>query len=215
LWLLLLNLPQPIEYDESAWIAYREVNELFADKIAEVAKPGDLVWVHDYQLCLVPQMLRDRGLACPIGFFLHVPFSSWETYRMLPRREEIIQGMLGADVLGFHSYQHVDEFRRACLRILDVESEPEAIPLPAHTVRLVVRPVGVDPEHIQTLASSETAQKELAELRARLHVEHVILGVDRLDATKGIPHKLLAFEQLLARHPQWHNRVVLMQIASP
>src|SRR5690606_12184739 len=110
---------------------------------------GDEVWIHDYQLALVPELLRKRGLACPIGFFLHIPFPSAQTYRSLAVRDEILHGMLGADLIGFHSYEYVSHFRAACLRVLGAESDPGAVRLPSHQVQLGVLPIGIDPSEVE------------------------------------------------------------------
>jgi trehalose 6-phosphate synthase/phosphatase len=215
LWPLFHHLPQSVEFEPRSWACYRRVNERFADAIAAQARPTDIVWVHDYHLCLVPELLRQKGLTCPIGFFLHIPFPSWDAYRTLPVREEILRGMLGADVLGFHCYGYIDEFRRACLRILDLNSEPDAVHLPSHTVHLEELPIGIDAERVGALAQSEDCQAALSGLRQRFAGCRIVLGVDRLDPAKGLPQKLLAFEQLLEERPQWRERVVLIQVAAP
>lgn len=215
LWPLYHNLPERLTYDRTAWRQYRSVNEQFADAVCAVARPGDTVWVHDYQLSLVPQMLRARGLDCAIGYFLHIPFPSSETYRSLPVREEILEGVLGADLIGFHSYEYVSHFRSSCLRVLGLESDPEAIHLPSHTARLGTMPIGIEPGELEQMAATEEAMAELRALRERFRGKQVIVGVDRLDYTKGIPQKLLAFEELLDNNPELRDRVVLVQVASP
>ena len=118
------NLTDRTHFDRDAWKSYQRVNRMYADAISRLASPGDLIWVHDYQLGLLPEMLRDRGLGCAIGFFLHIPFPSSETYRTLPVNEEILRGLLGSDLIGFHSYDYGSHFRLACLRVLGLESEP-------------------------------------------------------------------------------------------
>jgi trehalose 6-phosphate synthase/phosphatase len=215
IWPLFHGLPERVTYDRAAWRSYKQVNEIFADEICKRVSPGDTVWVHDYQLALVPQLLRERGLDCAIGFFLHIPFPSAETYRTLPVREEILRGLLGADLIGFHSYEYVSHFRSSCLRILGLESEPETIFMPTHAARLGVLPIGIDPDELEQLANTDEARAELRTLRERFRGKKIICGVDRLDYTKGIPQKLLAFEELLRTHPRLRNRVVLLQIASP
>jgi trehalose 6-phosphate synthase/phosphatase len=214
-WPLLHNLTERSYYDPEGYAAYRKVNEMFADAIAEQARDGDLIWVHDYQLCLVPQLLRQRKLTCAIGFFLHVPFPSAETYRTLAPREEILRGMLGADFIGFHTYEYVSHFRSACLRVLGVESDFDTVHLPGRNVRLGAQPIGIDPAEIAALCASREARQELAELIGSYPGKRIIVGVDRLDYTKGIPDKLRAFEELLRKNPRWRERAVLIQIAAP
>ena len=194
LWPLLHNLQEHSRFELSAWRAYERVNEAFADAIAEAAGPNDVVWVHDYQLTLVPEMLRRRGVTCPIGFFLHIPFPSAETYRTLPVREEVLRGMLGADLVGFHTYEYVSHFRSACLRVLGFESEMETITVSGRQVRLGVLPIGIDPGELQRLAETPEGRQEYASLHNAYSGKKLIVGVDRLDYTKGIVEKLLAFE---------------------
>jgi len=215
LWPLFHNLPDRATYDRAAWHHYRAVNGRFADAVAEIAEPGDTIWVNDYQLALVPQMLRERKVDCAIGFFLHIPFPSSETYRTLPVRDEILNGILGANLIGFHTYEYVSHFRNACLRILGIESDPEAIHKPSHSARLGVLPIGIEPGEIAALCETEEARSELRSLRARFAGKQVIVGVDRLDYTKGIPQKLLAFEALLEANPDLRDRVALVQVAAP
>lgn len=215
LWPLFHNLSDRSHFDRAAWRAYERANAMFADEIMRRAKPGDVVWVHDYQLALVPELLRRRGLTCPVGFFLHIPFPSAETYRSLPVRDEILRGMLGSDLIAFHTYEYVSHFRNACLRVLGVESEPKALRLPSHRVNLEVLPIGIDPAEVRDLSGSPEAALECATLRETYHGKSIVAGVDRLDYTKGIPQKLLAFEELLRAHPKLRDRVVFVQIAAP
>ncbi|RMG20764.1 MAG: bifunctional alpha,alpha-trehalose-phosphate synthase (UDP-forming)/trehalose-phosphatase [Deltaproteobacteria bacterium] len=215
LWPLFHGMPDRVTYDRSAWHRYQAVNERFAAAALERARPGDLIWVHDYQLALVPKLLRSRGFSGPIGFFLHIPFPSSETYRTLPVREAVLEGMLGADLIGFHTYEYVSHFRNACLRVLGIESDPDTIHLPTHVAELAVLPIGIDPEEIRHLAESPPAQRAYRRLLDAHRGKTLIVGVDRLDYTKGIPQKLLAFEELLRRRPELCEKVVLIQVASP
>ena len=215
LWPLLHGLPSRARFVRREWEVYRRVNERFADAIKEVVGPGDVVWVHDYQLALVPEMLRARGVHCAVGYFLHVPFPSAEIYRSLPARAEILSGLLGADLIGFHDYSYVRHFRSACLRVLGLESEAESLRHRSRTVSFGVLPIGIDPDEIDRMREGEVANAELAQLTESYAGKKLVVGVDRLDYTKGIPEKLLAFEELLTNHPQWRERVVLVQVAAP
>ncbi|UCD23371.1 MAG: bifunctional alpha,alpha-trehalose-phosphate synthase (UDP-forming)/trehalose-phosphatase [Gemmatimonadota bacterium] len=215
IWPLFHNTSGRLKFDRAAWYQFTDVNEQFAAAVRRVARPGDTIWVHDYQLALLPQMLRASKLECPIGFFLHIPFPSHETYRTLPAREEILHGMLGADLIGFHTYEYAQQFRSSCLRVLGLESERETIALPGHLAHLGVHPIGVDPEEIAAFSQLPEVRDQFEGLRSRFRTKKVILGVDRLDYTKGIPEKLLAFEEFLGRNPQWQTKVVLVQVASP
>jgi trehalose 6-phosphate synthase/phosphatase len=215
LWPLFHALPTPMQVASGAWQSYQRVNERFADALAAEARPGDTIWIHDYQLALVPQLLRRRDVDCAIGFFLHIPFPASETFRTLPVREEILRGILGANYIGFHSYEYVGHFRSSLLRILGVDSELEHVALPTHHIRLGALPIGIEPEEIEELAARPEVVAEYEELRRRYQGRKVVLGVDRLDYTKGLPQKLLAFEELLERNPDLAEKVVFIQVAAP
>ncbi len=215
LWPLFHNLPDRSRFDLSGWNSYQTVNQMYAEAICKIAKPGDAVWIHDYQLSLVPEMLRQAGLNCPIGFFLHIPFPSAETYRTLPVSEALLRGMLGADLLGFHAYEYVSHFRMACLRVLGIESDPDELITQSRTVKLSVLPIGIDPAEIAEMLTLREAVEQQAEIERTYAGKRVVVGVDRLDYTKGIPEKLLAFEELLRAHPKWRGKVVLIQVAAP
>ncbi len=215
LWPLFHNLTDRSHFDDSAWQSYKTVNQKFADEIAAIAAPGDAVWVHDYQLARVPELLRRKGHRGPIGFFLHIPFPSAETYRTLPVRGSILRGLLGANLVAFHAYEYVSHFRHAVLRVLGIESDPEEIRLSSHRVQLAALPIGIDPGEIDELAATREALAERAAVERAYVGKKVIVGVDRLDYTKGLPQKLGAFEELLRAHPEWQDRVVLIQIAAP
>lgn len=215
LWPLFHALPTPVQIAHGSWQRYVEVNRRFADTIAAEARPGDTIWIHDYQLALVPHMLRRLELDCAIGFFLHIPFPASETFRTLPVREEILRGMLGSTFLGFHAYEYISHFRTSVLRILGVDSDPEHIAMPTHHARLGALPIGIEPAEITEVARRPEVVAEYEELRRRYQGRKVILGVDRLDYTKGLPQKIVAFERLLEEHPELREKVVFIQIAAP
>ncbi len=215
LWPLFHGLVERSHYSPSSWKAYQRVNALYADEICRQARSEDVVWVHDYQLCLLPEMLRERGLTCPVGFFLHIPFPSSELYRTLPVRETVLRGILGADLVGFHAYEYVGHFRKACLRVLGLESGTESLRIGSRDVRFTVQPIGIDPADVDTLSQTTDAVEELAALQAAHRGKKIVVGVDRLDYTKGIPEKFRAFEELLRSAPKWRQRAVLIQVAAP
>ena len=211
---LLDQIPLRVEH----WESYVVANERFADAIAEHHREGDVVWVHDYQLMLVPRMLRERVPGARIGFFLHIPFPSDEVFAALPVREALLRGVLGADLVGFHTSAYARHFGRAVQRTLALD--PDSLERPtriAHggmTTRVGVFPMGVDAADLAERAEHFEVKTTLARLRPA-DGEALLLGVDRLDYTKGIPRRLLAFQQLLARHPELHGRVRLVQVAVP
>ncbi len=195
--------------------AYRRVNQRFADVICDLAEPGDAVWVHDYHLMLLPRMLRDRGLDVRIGFFLHIPFPADETFRILPQRVEILRGLLGADLIGMHTYDYTYNYLRSVRRILGIESHAGTVRMRDHNVRVEAHPLGIDTDEFREKAYSENAERFLTQLKRTIGDRQVILGVDRLDYTKGLLLKLQAFERLLERSPRWAERVLFMQLAVP
>jgi trehalose 6-phosphate synthase/phosphatase len=193
---------------------YRSVNERFADVVATLHEPGDLVWIHDYQLTLVPYLLRRRIPDAKIGFFLHIPFPSSDVFRTLPHREAILEGLLAADLVGFHTAAYMRHFASAVQRILGKPVEIDRITHEGRDVHVGVFPMGIDARAFATTATSPAVLKEAFSLQ-RSSDEKLLLGIDRLDYTKGIPRRLLAFERLLERHPEWRGNVRFVQIAVP
>jgi trehalose 6-phosphate synthase/phosphatase len=215
LWPLFHYLLDRVPADSQNWEAYRAVNERFAEAIAAQVRPGDVVWVHDYQLMLVPAMLRRRLPKATIGFFLHIPFPAADLLRILPWREPLLKGMLGSDLVGFHTLTYRNHFAAAVRRVLGLANTGDTIHAAAREVRLGVFPMGVDTAHLQALSSAEDVNEEVAHSRQELGTERMLLGIDRLDYTKGMSHRLLAFERMLEREPQLRGRVRLVQVAVP
>ncbi len=197
-WPILHYMPNYMRYDPAWWEYYRDANQRFADKVLELARPGDLVWVHDYQLMLVPEMLNRAMPELKIGYFLHTPFPSFETFRCHPKRNELVAGMLGADLIGFHTFGYLRHFRSTVLRLLGIESEIAQIRTQTgHAVALGVFPIGINgPKFEATLGSPEFRQR-VAEMRAADGDKRIILSVERMDYTKGILHRIEAIERFL------------------
>ena len=215
LWPLFHYLLDRIPAHSQEWEVYREVNEKFAEAVAKVWQPGDLVWVHDYQLVLVPRLLRARIAGATIGFFLHIPFPASEVFRILPWREQLLEGMLGADLVGFHTFTYRSHFSSAVLRILGIPTQGDRIFADGREIRLGVFPIGVDANAFNKLAEDPEVQEEAAQIRTKAGGERLLVGIDRLDYTKGIPRRLLAFERLLEREPHYRSKVRLVQVAVP
>ena len=203
------ELPLEIEGFED----YERVNRRFAEAVVEQHRPGDLIWVHDYQLMRVPALIRERIPDARIGFFLHIPFPSSETFRILPQRERVLEGLLGADLVGFHTAAYVRHFSSSVLRITGSWTNVDRIPWRGREVRLGVFPMGVDAARWSELAGEPGVVQEIQSLRAG--PQRLLVGIDRLDYTKGIPRRLLAYEQLLVRHPELREQVRLVQVAVP
>ena len=216
LWPLLHGFPSRVAFDPASFHAYEDANRRFADAIVERLRPDDLVWVQDYQLLLVPSLVRERRPDARIAFFLHVPFPAPETFRILPQREALLRGLLGADVLGFQTYEHLGAFRRTLLAVLGLESRMDRVEVDGRMVHLEARPIGLavdEWEHLMAFDGRVAAR--VRELRAGHRGRHLIIAVDRLDYTKGIPERLRAFRRLFAAHPERRGRVTLIQVAVP
>ena len=214
LWPLFHYLLEQVPLQVSDWDGYVEANAAFADVVAAHYRPGDLIWVHDYQLLLLPGMLRERLPAARIGFFLHIPFPSEELFRTLPRRDRLLEGVLGADLVGFHTPAYLRHFATSLTDILGHSVEIDRVQLPGREVRLGVFPMGVDASAFATLAGDPAVQAEAQAIRGDGSMR-ILVGVDRLDYTKGIPRRLLAFERMLELHPELRERVRLVQVAVP
>ncbi len=215
LWPLFHYFTTHCRYDSSEWETYKKVNQMFCRRLLEVVRPDDMIWVHDYHLLLLPEMLRREVPDATIGFFLHIPFPSMEIFRNLPWREEILQGILGADLIGFHTYDYTRHFLSCVLRILGKEQLYGQVIADNRMIKVDTFPMGIDAEKFSTAASSPTVIKESELLRKKLKTEKIILSVDRLDFTKGIPERLKAYELFLDRNPQWHGRVTFVMLCVP
>lgn len=216
LWPVFHNFPSQLNFDPDDWNAYVEANRIFCKAVVDRHQPGDLVWVHDYHLMLLPQMLRHELPDAAIGFFLHIPFPSGEIFPILPRREDLLQGLLGADLAAFQTHGHLQQFRSALLRVLGVESKINEVPIGARVVRLEALPIGIAPEeYTGLLASNEATARYYAEWVERYKGRKVLLAVDRLDYTKGVPERLRTYGRLLKSSPELKDKVILIQIAVP
>lgn len=197
------------------WADYYCMNQKFANKIIEIYKPGDIVIVHDYFLMLLPSMLRQRIPNMYISFFLHSPFPSSEFLRCLPRRKEVLEGVLGANLIGFQSYSYSRHFLSCCTRILGFPSDTLGIDAYGTRVQVGVFPIGVDAAKVETLAWTAAVTEKYNALKKMYAGKKIIVGRDRLDSVRGVAQKLQAFERFLEMYPEWRERVVLIQVTSP
>ena len=188
-----------MRYAEEEWEAYEQVNRRFADAILEKAGQNDIVWVHDYHLMLVPAMLRSSRPDLRIGFFFHTPFPSSEVFRCHPRRSELLEGVIGADLVGFHTFGYMRHFRSSVLRLLGLESEWGTILHGNHLTSLGVFPIGINAQSFTKELESEPFHKKKGEIARNWHGKRIVLSVERLDYTKGILHRLDAIELFLSR----------------
>lgn len=202
-------------YNATEWESYKKVNEKFCRRLQEVVKPGDLIWIHDYHLMLLPAMLRKEMPDATIGFFLHIPFPSFEVFRYLPWREEILTGMLGADLIGFHTYDYTRHFLSSVLRIRGKDQTYGQVIADNRIIKVDTFPMGIDAQRYIDASTSEKVQKEVKSLQNKLGTEKIIISVDRLDFTKGIPERLKAFEKFLERYPNFHGKVTYVMLLVP
>src|SRR5690606_13844312 len=192
IWPLYHDAVRPAQYHRAWWASYVEVNRLFAAAAIAEAAPGAIVWVHDYHLQLVPKMIRDQRPDLRIGFFLHIPFPPQELFAQIPWRRQILEGMLGARAVGFQTEVGARNFAILCRRYAGAEGTRDRIVLNGHVSRIGAFPISIDTQHYSRLAASKETRRRAARIRARLgNPRRVLLGVDRLDYTKGIDVRLL------------------------
>ncbi|OKL56436.1 Alpha,alpha-trehalose-phosphate synthase [Talaromyces atroroseus] len=220
LWPLLHYHPGEIVFDESAWDSYKKANALFAETIANEAQNGDLVWVHDYHLMLLPQLLRERlrdlgKKNIKIGFFLHTPFPSSEIYRVLPVRADLLRGVLHCDLIGFHTFDYARHFLSSCTHILNLNTTPNTVLFKNQSVAVGAFPIGIDPDKFLEGLKNSNVQSRISRLESKFQGMKLMVSVDRLDYIKGIPQKLHALEVFLSNHPEWVGQVVLVLVAVP
>lgn len=210
------NEPTNGKSAQKAYEYYEKMNRAFADAIIAVYKPGDIVIIHDYQLLLLPRLLHDRIPAMYIGFFLHIPFPSNEYYRCLSKRTQILEGILGSNLIGFQAYSYSRHFASCCSRILDTESAPAAVDFAGVHSSIDVFPIGINAKTtLQSAFGSPAIEDKITALQELYRDKKIIVGRDRLDSVRGVVQKLQAFELFLERHPEWHGKVVLIQVTSP
>lgn len=215
IWPLFHHFTQYAEFDREMWDAYVRVNRVFCDAVLRLARPGDTIWVQDYHLMLLPAMLREQIPDATIGWFLHIPFPSSEIFRMLPWRREVLEGLLGADLIGFHTYDYARHFLGSCRRLLGTEEQAGRIMSGARQVLVDAFPMGIDYERYRDAARTPAGRAEAERIGVRTGVCKVVLSIDRLDYSKGIPDRLRAFDAFLERYPEWQGRVTLMCVAVP
>jgi trehalose 6-phosphate synthase/phosphatase len=215
LWPLFHYFNQYVIFDEHLWQVYKKVNRKFAKEVLAHAQPGDTIWIQDYQLLLLPQMIREEVPDSNIGFFNHIPFPSYEAFRMLPWRKEILEGMLGSDLIGFHTYDDMRHFLSCVNRLAGISNSHGEVIVGSRKVIVDSFPMGIDYErYAASAASPETLEKEV-KYRTSLNYENLMLSIDRLDYSKGIPQRLLAFERFLTENPEFKERVSILMVVVP
>ncbi len=215
LWPNFHYFPQYINYKESYWDAYQNVNRKFCNELEKYVEDGDTVWIHDYQLLLLPQMIREKYPELSIGYFNHIPFPSYEMFRMLPWRKELLNGLLGADLVGFHTYDDMRHFLSSASRLAAKSVKEQHVQNGERIVLVDSFPMGIDYQKYEnSAAENETILQENL-FRMSLQNKRVILSIDRLDYSKGIPQRLKAFEKFLKKHAEFRNKVSLVMLVVP
>ncbi len=214
IWPLFHYFTEHAVFKNELWDAYRKVNQIFCDEIIPQLGKKDKIWIHDYQLMLLPQMIREKVPDAQIGFFLHIPFPSFELIRLLPWRNEILEGMLGADLIGFHEYDYVRHFLSSIYRIAGFEHMLSELVVGDRLVRVDAFPMGIDYEKYAHGMELPEVKKEIKKITTNKSVR-IIASVDRLDYTKGILKRLEAFDWFLTKNPTYHEKVSLVVIAVP
>ncbi|HSX05802.1 MAG TPA: bifunctional alpha,alpha-trehalose-phosphate synthase (UDP-forming)/trehalose-phosphatase [Candidatus Saccharimonadales bacterium] len=214
IWPLFHNLP--LETPRARfWQSYRQVNQLFADETLRLCKPGSTIWVHDYQLMLVPQLLRRAGRDDKIGFFLHIPFPATSLLQTIPDAKRLLRGMLGADLVGFHTPSYGQDFLACCDALLGLSGHKQRVLVGSRPVSVAEFPMGIDYARFAAATQQPGKRGAMRELHRRYGNRKVIVTVDRLDLTKGLVERMRAYQQLLRQHPSFRGKVVMAMIVAP
>lgn len=215
LWPLFHYFQSTARYSDAYWQSYQEVNQLYLDATVSVTQSTALIWIHDYHLMLLPQLVRDNLPRTSIGFFLHIPFPSFEIYRLLPQRREILRGILGADLVSFHIYDYGRHFISSCQRLLGSKVTNDTVEYDGRIVKIGANPIGLDYKRYREILGSKEFMRDSKKLRETYKGQKLIVSVDRLDYTKGVIDRLQAFELLLREHPEYTGNITLIMVAAP
>ncbi|HEY6953989.1 MAG TPA: bifunctional alpha,alpha-trehalose-phosphate synthase (UDP-forming)/trehalose-phosphatase [Flavisolibacter sp.] len=212
LWPLFHYFPSLVEYRKEFFKDYKRINQQFADAIRQAYEPGDVIWIHDYQLMMVSDMLRRVLPDATIGFFLHIPFPSYEIFRLLPRewKQQILQGVMGADLIGFHTHDYGQHFIQSVKMILQVDSQFNTVYYGNRMVRIDQFPIGIDYKKFRDACIDETVVGICTRIEENFYNQKIIFSVDRLDYTKGISYRLSGFEHFLENHPEFREKIVFI-----
>jgi trehalose 6-phosphate synthase len=215
LWPLLHSMPELMTFDRRNAQAYRAVNQRFTDALVPMLTPGDMIWVHDYHLMCMPAMLREQGVAMPIGFFLHIPFPSPDVLASVPEAGALVRDLMAADLIGFQTENDLENFAEAAVRLGDAQKLPGGwLSVKGHRVRLGAFPVEIEAHEFAHMAEDAWRSVPTERLRRSLAGQQLILGVDRMDPTKGLPQRLAGYRRLLETREHVHRRVTFLQIAA-
>lgn len=217
LWPLFHYYPMLTSFDEKFWQSYQSINEVFMRTLVDIIQPDDTIWIHDYHLLLLPGMIRKKFPMVKIGFFLHIPFPSYEVFRLLPKkwRERILSDLLGADLIGFHTHEYTQYFLHCVQRLLGLEHNMGNLLVGHRMVKADTFPMGINFTKFNEAGKIKEVANETEALKKSLKGLKAVLSIDRLDYTKGIINRLLGYEKFLENHPEWNNKVTLLLIIVP
>jgi trehalose 6-phosphate synthase/phosphatase len=212
IWPLFHYFPTLTEYKKQFFDAYLKVNKLFADRIIEIMEPDDVIWVHDYQLTILPHMLREANAEVTIGFFLHIPFPSYEIFRLLPKdwKSTILQGMLGADLVGFHTYDYARYFINSAKLVLGIDTHYNNLQFENRLVKADLFPIGIDYKKFKEASEDKEVIAYKDDLAKKFGDQKIVFSVDRLDYTKGLNFRLEGYQDFLERYPEWRGKVIFI-----
>lgn len=216
IWPLFHYFPQYAVYDKKFWNSYKEVNEKFSKIVLEIARSDDIIWIHDYHLMLLPKLVREKLPKVQIGFFLHIPFPSSEIFRLLPWRNEIIEGLLGSDLVGFHTFDYVRHFAESVRRIIGIEHHLGKFTADQRPIKTDVFPMGIDFEKYSKAPQKDIVKEKVKRINKIIGSGYtLILSIDRLDYTKGITQRLEAYKLFLEKNPKYREKVIFYIIVVP
>lgn len=215
LWPIFHYMSTYAQYEQQYWDYYQQVNEKFKDAVLALAEPGDIIWIHDYQLLLLPNLLRNELPDSSIGFFQHIPFPSFELFRLIPWRAELLNGMLGSDLIGFHTYDDVRHFTSSATRILPIQTTANVIHKEDRNITIDAFPMGIDNDKFNSLTKDPKVIQSKEEFNDIVGENKIILSIDRLDYSKGILQRLMAFDKVLADNPKYIDKISLHMIVVP
>ena len=218
LWPLFHYFPDKVVYNQEYWVAYKQANELFCEALLQIVKDEDIIWVHDYQLMLLPKMIREKFPLLSIGYFLHIPFPSFELFQTLPSKwsDQLLNGLLGANLIGFHTFDYSRNFLRCVFRMLGYEQSLGQLNVKNRLVKIETFPMGIDFTKFYTAAQHNPVIRQMRQqLTEQLANVKIIFSIDRLDYSKGILQRLQGYEKFLEMYPQWNEKAVLVLVVAP
>lgn len=217
IWPLFHYFPSYVDFEPRTFESYEEINRIFCERILEILQPGDIVWVHDYHLMLLPGMIRKKAPDATIGFFLHIPFPAFDVFRLMHDdwKEKIIHGLLGADLIGFHTHEYVQHFLKTMRMVSGYDHRYREIHAKTRVVKADLFPLGIDYEKFNSAASIPAVCEHKNAIVEKFGAQKVLFSVDRLDYTKGVTHRLSGFERFLELFPDWRGKIVFIMVVIP